>query len=159
MPVPIVSRTRNAGVSVTPTLEVGVVLTNMQMKSRIQSHNATMLYNVFCGLESPLVLITPTNGRVDICRSLIGHEDRNLCREFRQFEWTCMSERQRSSISQYVNLQAKVVMTAPVTPPAAPKQAIVDNVGTLPGRLTTTNGSSVPVARPIAAENLYLTFW
>ena len=57
------------------------------------------------------------------------------------------------------DLQAKAVMTAPVTPPAAPKQAIVAKVGTLPGRFTTTKGSSVPVARPIAAENLYLTFW
>lgn len=51
------------------------------------------------------------------------------------------------------------VIKAPAVPPAAPKQAIVAKVGVLPGLLTTTKGSSPPVARPMAAEYLYFAFW
>ena len=50
-------------------------------------------------------------------------------------------------------------MIDPAVAPAAVKHAIVANVGTLPGRLTTTNGSSLPVACPIRAEYLYFAFW
>ena len=50
-------------------------------------------------------------------------------------------------------------MTDPAVAPAAIKHAIVAKVGTLPGRLTTTNGSSLPVACPIRAEYLYFAFW
>jgi len=50
-------------------------------------------------------------------------------------------------------------MIAPAVAPAAPKHATVPSVGMLPGLLTTTRGSSLPVADPIAAEYLYLAFW
>ena len=50
-------------------------------------------------------------------------------------------------------------MTDPAVAPAALKHAIVAKVGTLPGRLTMTSGSSPPVACPIRAEYLYLAFW
>ena len=55
--------------------------------------------------------------------------------------------------------QASTVMRAPAVAPAAPKHTIVAIVGVLPGRLTTTRGSSPPVALPMAAEYLYLNFW
>ena len=50
-------------------------------------------------------------------------------------------------------------MIDPAVAPAAVKQAIVARVGMLPGRLTTTNGSSLPVTCPIRAEYLYFAFW
>ena len=49
-------------------------------------------------------------------------------------------------------------MSEPAVQPAAAKQAIVAKVGVLPGLLTTTSGSSPPVARPMASEKLYLAF-
>ena len=50
-------------------------------------------------------------------------------------------------------------MIDPAVAPAAVKQATVARVGMLPGRLTTTNGSSLPVTCPIRAEYLYFAFW
>lgn len=50
-------------------------------------------------------------------------------------------------------------MIDPAVAPAAVKHAIVAKVGVLPGRLTMTNGSSLPVACPIRAEYLYFAFW
>lgn len=50
-------------------------------------------------------------------------------------------------------------MTDPAVAPAAVKHVIVAKVGMLPGRLTTTNGSSLPVSCPIRAEYLYFAFW
>lgn len=47
----------------------------------------------------------------------------------------------------------------PDTAPAAPKQSSVAGVGVLPGLLTVTSGSSIPVAFPMAEEKVYLAFW
>lgn len=53
---------------------------------------------------------------------------------------------------------AIAVMIAPVVAPAAAKHVTVPSVGVLPGLLTTTSGSSPPVACPMTEENLYLAF-
>lgn len=50
-------------------------------------------------------------------------------------------------------------MMDPAVAPAAVKHATVAKVGMLPGRLTITNGSSLPVACPIRAEYLYFALW
>lgn len=50
-------------------------------------------------------------------------------------------------------------MIDPTVAPAAVKHVIVAKVGVLPGRLTMTSGSSLPVACPIRAEYLYFVFW
>lgn len=57
------------------------------------------------------------------------------------------------------SIHAKIEMNAPAVAPAAPKHAMVESVGMLPGRFTMTKGSSPPVARPMAAEYLYFAFW
>ena len=43
--------------------------------------------------------------------------------------------------------------------PAAPKHNSVAGVGVLPGLLTVTSGSSIPVAFPMADEKVYFAFW
>ena len=55
--------------------------------------------------------------------------------------------------------QAMKVDAAPAAAPATPKQATVCVVGTLPGLLTTTNGSSCPVTRPMNSDDAYLVLW
>jgi hypothetical protein len=106
----------------------------MKSKSRIQSHNSTVLDNVHCGLESAFVLVagrnSSSNGWLRDTRVIsISHEDRNLGAEFGQFERALsLVSYSHSFLSRYL-LHATSVINEPAVAPAAPKQAAVANVG------------------------------
>lgn len=91
---------------------------------------------------------------------LFRHQSRVLCRVLHQLEGTCSDVSSRN-IHDWViaNIQAMNVDRQPDTAPAAPKHNSVAGVGVLPGLLTVTSGSSIPVALPMADEKVYFAFW
>ncbi len=111
-----------------------------------------MLYDVLRRPQSAFLLITPPQRIVRPGRAPLCHENRYLRAQLRQLKGTCGLLISHVMIARNVaNPHAITVIIAPAVAPAAPKHAMVENVGRAPGVLAITSGE-LPVALRIQSS-------
>lgn len=139
---------------------LGIWHTHMQAEARPETKHPTLLDDLSRRFDGPFALVVMADSVVAPGRVFFRHQSRVLCRVLHQFEraYSYFSSRTiRKGV--ITNIHAMNVDRQPDKAPAAPKHSSVAGVGVLPGLLTVTSGSSIPVAFPIADEKVYLAFW
>jgi len=133
--------------------------THVQTKTAPETKESALLDDFLRRFDGPFALVVVADGVVTPGGVLFRHQSGVLCRVLHQLEGTCSCVSSRNVGNWFIfNQQAMNVDRQPDKAPAAPKHNSVAGVGVLPGLLTVTSGSSIPVTFPMADENLYFAF-